>query len=309
MFQCLITAFVLVLPTLTLNAIISGYPLYPVLAIKLPVPWALTPATYEVANTSVQNFPLFAYSEPYPMSLSNKLTHLFYVDNWYLFSAAILNIVGIVLIIRNRTRKESICFAATGALALLGLVMVIRVPAARFSLGYIFAIPVMAIAVSGRRWLAYAFGASLCIWGVMPLKTLNRLDLLRLLAYCIVLLLLIFARWITSTRAMVSAVVVLMLFQYMRPLMDAAHTLWASTRTPSLLLVPGRIPVLAGSELRPVTKGGVTLRQPIGYDQAQCWATEPPCVPNDFQASFGTVLELRYRDPARGLAGGFVQTR
>jgi len=243
------------------------------------------------------------------MSLPNKLIHLFYVDNWYLFSAAILNIVGIVLIIRTKSSKESICFAATGALALLGVVMVVRVPAARFSLGYIFAIPVLAIASSGRRWLAYAFGASLCIWGVMPLKTLNRLDLLRLLVYCAVLLLLIFTRWITSTRAIVSTVVVLMLFQYMRPLMDAAHTLWASTRTPSLLLVPGRIPVLAGSELRRVTKGGVTLRQPIGYDQAQCWATEPPCVPNDFQASFGTVLELRYRDPERGLAGGFVQTR
>jgi hypothetical protein len=298
----------LVLPVWIVNAITSCYPLFPSVGLRLPVSWALSHETANAVNDWIVNFPfLYQSNGVVPATLGAKLTHLFRVDNSFLLSLGILNILGLLFLARIygvRPKAWPISIVTIGLLMLVGIGLAIRVPATRFVVGYLVVVPAFALAHLKERWLMASFVVCFFIWLFEPWQYLNRLDVVRISVFGVMILLTV-AMPNRSARFSVLAVICLCLFQYMRPLMSSMQYALAAMREPYKLLVPPVPRSLAFGEYVWVKRGEVNTREPTG-DNDQCWATEPPCAPAD--ANFGTVKDLRYHETG-ALGSGFVQSQ
>jgi len=300
---------ILVVPVCCVNTITSGYPLFPMLPLRLPVPWALSLETAKAVKDSITNFPFVYQSHgAVPVTLSAKLAHLFWVDNSSLFSLGILDALGFAFLVKTfgLTRKVwPLSIATAEVLLFSGITLALQVPATRFLLGYLAVVPVLGLAHLRERWLTGAFASCLLIWSVQPWQYLNRLDIVRLFVFGAVLLTLMFLpkRGVTFSGL---CALCLCCFQYMRPLMSAGQMARTSIREPRDLLAPPAPRSLANGEFIWVKHGEVITRAPVAVETPdQCWATEPPCAPAD--ANFGTVKGLRYRKLG-ALGSGFVQS-
>ena len=297
---------ILVAPVCIVNTITSGYPLFPTLPLRMPVPWALSLEAAKAAKDSITTFP-FVYQSygGVPVTLTAKLAHLFWVDNASLFSLGTLDAVAFILLLRGsglRRKRWPIGIATAGLLMLFGFALTLQVPAVRFVLGYLAIVPVLGLAHLKERWLIGAFVACLFIWAAEPWQYLNRLDIVRLVVFGAVVSTLSF---LPKRPVAFSTLPILCLccFQYMRPLMSAAQMARRSIREPHNFLAPPAPRSLAVGEFVWAKHGDVIARVPVATP-GQCWATEPPCAQVD--ANFGIVKDLRYRKTGY-LGSGFEQ--
>ena len=300
-------SIILVLPVLIVNAITSGYPLFPMVGLRLPISWALSHETANTVREAIDNFP-FVYQSQHgvPATLVAKLTHLFWVDNSALLSLGILNALGLIFLASVygvRPKAWPISIVTIGLLMLVGIGLATRVPATRYVLGYLIVVPAFALAHLKERWLLATFVVCFFVWLFQPWQYLNRLDVVRVSVFGVMILLLM-AVSNRSARFSALAVLCLCIFQYMRPLMNATQFALGAVREPYKLLVPPVPRSLALGEFVWVKHGEVSIREPIGGN-LQCWATEPPCAPAD--ANLGAVKDLRYRKMG-SLGSGFVQS-
>ena len=299
-------SIILVLPVWTVNAITSGYPLFPMVGLRLPLSWALSYDTAKAVSDWITNYPLHHESQGLvPATLLAKLRHLFWVENFSLLSLGILNVLGLIFlarVYRLRPKAWPISIVTIGLLAIVGIGLAVRVPMARFVLGYLVVVPAFALAHLKQRWLMTTFVVCLFIWLFAPWQYLYRLDVVRLFVFGVMILLLM----TVSNRSVGNAalaILCLCFFQYVRPLTSAAQYALAAMREPYKLLVPPAPRTLELGEFVWVRRGEVSTRKPVRTDQ--CWVTELPCAPAD--ANFGTVKNLRYRKMG-DLSRGFVQS-
>jgi len=299
-------SIILVLPVLVVNAITSGYPLFPMAGLRLPVSWALSRETANAVSDWIVNFPFVYQSQQVVPALVSKRTHMFWVDNSFLLSLGILNALGLMFLAKVygvRPKTWPISIVTIGSLLLVGIGLTIQVPATRFVLGYLVVVPAFALAHLKERWLIVTFGVCFFIWLFEPWQYLNRLDIVRLSVFGVMILLSTLG---LERSAKFSALAVLCLssFQYMRPLMSAAQFTLSSMREPRKLLMPPVPRSLGFEEFVWVKHGEVSIREPIGNND-KCWATEPPCAPA--AGNFGTVKGLRYRKTG-ALGSGFEES-
>ena len=305
-------SILLVLPVWITNAITTGYPLFPMVGLRLPSSWALSYETAKAVSDFITDYPFHHQSQGPPLppplvpaTLLAKLGHLFWVDNSSLLSLGILNVLGLIFlarVYRLRPKAWPISIVTIGLLAIVGIGLAVRVPMARFVLGYLVVVPAFALAHLKQRWLMTTFVVCLFIWLFAPWQYLYRLDVVRLFVFGVMILLLM----TVSNRSVGNAtlaILCLCFFQYVRPLTSAAQYALAAMREPYKLLLPPAPRTLELGEFVWVRRGEVSTRKPVRTDQ--CWAAEPPCAPAD--ANFGTVKNLRYRKMG-DLSRGFVQS-
>jgi len=300
-------SIILVLPVWTVNAITSGYPLFPMVGLRLPLSWALSYDTAKAVSDWITNYPLHHESQGLvPATLLAKLRHLFWVENFSLLSLGILNVLGLIFLARVyglRPKAWPISIVTIGLLAIVGIGLAIRVPMARFVLGYLAVVPAFALAHLKQRWLMTTFASCLFIsLFAPPSQYLNWPDIVRLFVFGVMILLLM-AVSNRSVRISALAILCLCFFQYMRPLKIAAQYALAAMREPYKLLVPPAPRTLEFGEFVWVTRGEVSTREPVGSQL--CWATELPCAPAN--ENLGTVKDLRYRKMG-DFSRGFVQS-
>ncbi len=173
-------AVVLILPTLTVQGITSGYPLFPAFPVALPVSWAPPPAFVLAARNSIRRYPLYGYDRPSPMTLAEKTEKILFRQ----LTPTTPYVSGVLLVflasaaIAWRRRKPLFPFACAASLGAIGLFMLLQVPQVRFTIGYFTVLPALVLAFHPRR-LALGVLAATVVMMYIAGPTTNRLDIAR----------------------------------------------------------------------------------------------------------------------------------
>src|ERR1017187_3407537 len=287
-------------PVLVIQGITSGHPLFPALALALPVDWAAPNSLVSAARATVRNFPLYGYDPPQPLTTWEMVRQILVGR----LASHILSVLGVVAVsagIAWRKRNRTFEVAMAAGLGAIGLIQLIQVPSIRFSLGYLTVLPAFICAQRGRNWFLAVYAGALAYLLTSWFHG-NRLDILRQILYLGVVL---GFGWAALRNLRIPArtlIACLIVGQLMRPLVTIAGNFPAALYDSTWVWVP-RLPVLSPGQVIDATIGDVAYKEPA--DRFHCWAEAPPCAPYPYQANLSTISALTYRCGAGKLACGF----
>ena len=298
-------ALLLAAPTLAVQGITSGYPLYPAVRLALPVSWAAPDNFVLAARNSIERFPLYGYEQSFSMTTMQKARKILFErpteDAPCVAGVVAVFLVSAVVALRSRKRDLPVLLAA--AIGGVGLIQLIQVLQIRFTFGFLAVLPALLLAYRPPRLVLGVCAATLAmIYFAGPGS--NRLDIIRmlLLLAAVAWLLTPISRRALSMRAMAGF---LLIVQLMRPIATVAKDFPAIIRHPAWVLAPGGPLVPPGEGA--FTEGGlgeVRYKQPV--DGYHCWAESLPCAPPRYQADWLTLNALWYRCNAHRLDCGFT---
>ena len=299
-----LAALLAAVPTLYINAVTTGYPLYPVIPWALPVPWRLSFASFLAIRKSIANFPFFEWNVPYPMTPWEKLHHLFLTDNAQLLTLSALSLILLPYVLRKL--GFSIYSVTLVGLLACGAYQIFMVPVYRFNAGFLVLVPAIAITLKNQEWLWWSYVLAALVWAFTPWQDWNRLDWIR----TTILLSIVCGYHILPKarrdQAAMPLVVVFCLAQFMRLGAPGVINLSAFRADRSLLIMPHTLKKLRPEEYVWRMSGQVRYRMTVDPDDARCWATPLPCAPDPKQAHFNTIGGLRLYNNS-DVSGGFVE--
>ena len=292
-------------PTLAVQGITSGYPLYPAVSLALPVSWAAPGNFVRAVRTSIERFPLYSYAQPFPMTMAEKAHKILFEkptqDAPLIAGVVAVFLIAAVMAWRRRRQDAPVLLAA--AIGGIGLIQLIQVPQLRFTFGYLAVLPALMLAYHPRRLVMGLCAATLAILYIAGPGS-NRLDIVRmlLLLAAVAWLLTPFSRSGPSMRVIAGC---LFAVQLIRPIATVAQEMPVFARHPAWMLAPDG-PLVPPNEDAFVTAalGEVSYRQPV--DGYHCWAESLPCAPPRYQADWLTLHALWYRCNAHRLDCGFM---
>ncbi len=279
---CLLTA-----PVLAVQGITSGHPLYPAVTLALPVDWAAPAQLVDASRNDILRFAMFGSGAARTVTMEERARSILGGRSTFVLGVAAVLILSAGLAWRRATRDFAVMFAI--ALAGVGLIQLIVVPALRFTLGYLIVLPALVLADRPKRVVLGLYALALAFLLISGVKG-NRLDLLRLAFFVGVV------AWTAAAafeRLPVPVTILstcLVVAQFIRPIATVAAEFPAIFRDPAWLLSPRTSLVLSGRDVTESVLGEVKYQQPA--DRFHCWAAAPPCAPYPYQAEFDSIDAL-----------------
>jgi hypothetical protein len=287
-------------PVLTIQGITSGHPLYPAVALALPVDWAAPSDLVNASRNDILRFAMFGGGAPRPVTMEERARNIFGGRSTFVIGVAAVLLLSAGTAWRRAKRDFAVVFAI--ALAGVGLIQLIQVPAIRFTLGYLMVLPALVVAERPKRVVLLLYAAALAFLLICGVKG-NRLDQVRLVFYVAVVMwtaAAAFKRLAVPTGILTACLIAA---QFIRPMATVAAEFPAILHDPAWLLTPRTSLVLSGAEVTEVVLGDVKYKQPT--DRFHCWAAAPPCAPYPYQANLGAINALQYRCGPDKLGCGF----
>jgi hypothetical protein len=287
-------------PVFVIQGITSGHPLYPAVALALPVDWAAPGELVNASRNDILRFAMFGGGAALPVTMEERARNILGGRSTFVIGVAAVLLLSAGLAWRRASRDFAVVFAI--ALAGVGLIQLIQVPAIRFTLGYLMVLPALVIADHPKRLVLGLYAAALAFLLICGVKG-NRLELLRLAFYVCVVAWTAVAAFKRRTVRTTILPACLIVGQFIRPIATVAAEFPTILRDPFWVLVPRTSLVLSGRELTDAVLGEVKYEQPA--DRFHCWAAAPPCAPFPYQANLGAIKALQYRCGPDKLGCGF----
>ena len=292
-------------PTLAVQGITSGYPLYPVVPLALPVSWAAPENFFLAVRTSIERYPLYGYEQPFSMTAMQKARKILFerLTESAPCAAGVVAIFLVSVVIALRRRKRDLPVVLAAAIGGVGLIQLSQVLDLRFTFGYLAVLPALLLAYRPPRLMLGVAAATLAMIYIAGPGS-NRMDAVRMLVLlaAIAWLLTPSSRSVLSMRAIAGCLFVV---QLLRPISTIAADIPVFARHPAWVLAPDGPLAPPGEEaFVKAALGEVSYREPV--DGYHCWAESLPCAPPRYEADWLTLNALWYRCNAQRLDCGFT---